>query len=124
LVFEAILLFYLQQEPKIELFDTFKKSHYYSTQSREMEVSYYSTADDEEMIGDGITASGVKAVEGVTVAMDKSFPFGTLIRIGNHIYECQDRGGAIVGNKVDIFINDREEALRRGRENKIVYILY
>ena len=30
---------------------------------------------------DGITASGVKAIEGITVAMDKSIPFGTKIYI-------------------------------------------
>lgn len=118
MVFEAILMFYLIQEPKVELVDTFKKSHY----SREMEVTYY-TAYDEGMDGDGIITSGVKAVEGVTVAMDECYPFGTKIMIDGHIYECQDRGGAIVGNKVDIFTNDRNLALEKGREKKKVIIL-
>lgn len=53
---------------------------------------------------DGITASGVKAVEGVTVAMNKSIPFGTKIYIdgvGERI--VQDRGGAIKGNHIDLY---------------------
>lgn len=65
---------------------------------------------------DGITASGVKAVEGVTVAMDKSVPFGTKVYIkgvGERI--VQDRGGAIKGNKIDIFFDNHSDALKFGR---------
>ena len=65
---------------------------------------------------DGITASGVKAVQGVTVAMNKSIPFGTRVYIegvGERV--VQDRGGAIKGNKVDIFFNNHSDALKFGR---------
>ena len=73
---------------------------------------------------DGITASGVKAVEGVTVAMNKSIPFGTKIYIdgvGERI--VQDRGGAIKGNKIDLYFDSHEKALEFGRQTKQVTIL-
>lgn len=74
---------------------------------------------------DGITASGVKATEGVTVAMDKSMPFGTKIYIdgiGERI--VQDRGGAIKGNRIDLYFNNHQEALNFGRKTKQVTILH
>lgn len=40
---------------------------------------------------DGITASGKKVQEGLTVACN-SLPLGTKISINGHIYEVQDRG--------------------------------
>jgi 3D (Asp-Asp-Asp) domain-containing protein len=73
---------------------------------------------------DGITASGVKAVEGVTVATDKSIPFGTKIYIdgvGERI--VQDRGGAIKGNRIDLYFESHQEALNFGRQTKRVTIL-
>ena len=72
----------------------------------------------------GITASGEKAVEGVTVAMNKSIPFGTKIYIdgvGERI--VQDRGGAIKGNRIDLYFDTHQEALNFGRQTKEVMIL-
>ena len=73
---------------------------------------------------DGITASGEKAIEGITVAMDKSIPFGTKIYIdgvGERI--VQDRGGAIKGNRIDLYFGSHQEALNFGRQTKQVTIL-
>lgn len=73
---------------------------------------------------DGITASGVKAVEGVTVAMDKRIPFGTKIYIdgvGERI--VQDRGGAINGKRIDLFFSDHQSALNFGRQTREVCII-
>ena len=72
----------------------------------------------------GITASGEKAVEGVTVAMNKSIPFGTKIYIdgvGERI--VQDRGGAIKGNRIDLYFDSHQEALNFGRQTKEVTIM-
>ena len=73
---------------------------------------------------DGITASGEKATQGITVAMNKSIPFGTKIYIdsvGERI--VQDRGGAIKGNRIDLYFSDHQSALNFGRQTKQVTIL-
>ena len=62
----------------------------------------------------GITASGARATAGVTVAASSKFAFGTKLNINGHIYTVQDRGGAIKGNKIDIFVNSHAEALAWG----------
>ncbi len=68
------------------------------------------------------TASGAIAVEGVTIATDTSvIPFGTKVRIGDHIYTAQDRGGAIKGNRIDVFFNDHDVATNFGRQTMVVY---
>ena len=73
----------------------------------------------------GITASGTKAEQGVTVAADTNkLPFGTKIYIdgiGERV--VQDRGGAIKGNKIDLFFSDHQSALNFGRQTKQVTIM-
>ena len=62
----------------------------------------------------GTTASGTKATPGRTVAASGNFAFGTKLNIGGHIYTVEDRGGAINGNKIDIFVGSHAEALQWG----------
>lgn len=72
----------------------------------------------------GITASGTRVREGVTAACPPEMPFGTRVHIegvGERV--CQDRGGAIKGRRLDVYIADRSEALRFGRQTLEVEIL-
>ena len=69
----------------------------------------------------GITASGAKAVEGVTVAADTRFPFGTKLIIGGHEYTVQDRGGSVKGNKIDVFFSSHQSAINFGVQYKEVF---
>ena len=62
----------------------------------------------------GRTASGTRATAGRTVAASSKFAFGTKLNIGGHVYTVEDRGGAINGNKIDIFVNSHAEALQWG----------
>ena len=62
----------------------------------------------------GRTASGTKATAGRTVAASSKFAFGTQLNIGGHTYTVEDRGGAINGNRIDIYVNSHAEALRWG----------
>ena len=72
---------------------------------------------------DAVTASGVVAEEGVTIASD-SLPFGTKVEIDGNVYEVQDRfGGGHVG-KIDIFMWDLSEALNFGTQVKTVKVYY
>lgn len=64
---------------------------------------------------DCTTASGAKAVEGVTIAADTNIlPFGTEIRLGGNTYTVQDTGGAIRGSRLDLYFDSHEDALAFG----------
>lgn len=69
------------------------------------------------------TADQNIAKQGVTVAADTSvLPFGTVLLINGHEYIVQDRGGAIKGNRIDIYFESHEEALQFGVQNKEIFI--
>ena len=81
--------------------------------------------------GYGITASGARAKRG-TVAVDpRVIPLGTKLYIksltpGVPDYGfaiAQDTGGAIKGNKIDLFMDTVWECLQFGRRPVMVYIL-
>lgn len=68
-------------------------------------------------LGHGITASGVRAVEGVTAACPPELPFGTKLVIeGVGVRVCEDRGSAIQGRHLDIFMGSLGEQPDRGRK--------
>ena len=69
----------------------------------------------------GYTATGEKATQGVTVAADPDvLPMGTEIELDGHTYTVQDTGGAITGNRLDLYFDSHEDALRWGVQEKIV----
>ena len=73
---------------------------------------------------DGITASGTKATQGRTVAVDPRYiTYGTKIIIDGHTYIAEDCGGCIKGNRLDIFFDSHEEALEFGRQIKTVKVI-
>ena len=53
----------------------------------------------------GRTASGTKATAGRTIAAPSNFKFGTKLLINGKEYVVEDRGGAIKGNRIDLFVN-------------------
>lgn len=72
----------------------------------------------------GITASGTKVRPGVVAVDTRVIPFGTKLKIegfGDRIFMAEDRGGAIKGNKIDIFMESG--VYEFGRRNLKVYIL-
>ncbi len=62
----------------------------------------------------GITACGKKAKAGRTIAAPRGFSFGTKLSINGKTYVVEDRGGAIKGNRIDLYVNSHSEALRWG----------
>jgi 3D (Asp-Asp-Asp) domain-containing protein len=65
--------------------------------------------------GYGVTASGEYVQEGVTAACPKEIPLYTVVEIeglGERI--CHDRGGAIEGNRIDVYMPFVEDALQFG----------
>lgn len=72
---------------------------------------------------DGITATGTKATEGRTIAVDpRVIPYGTEVIIDGHTYIAEDCGGAVKGKAIDIYFDSHEEALNFGRRSVDVKI--
>ena len=63
---------------------------------------------------DGITASGTQATANRTIAAPSTFAFGTKVVINGITYTVEDRGGAIQGNRIDIYMDTHYEALQWG----------
>ena len=62
----------------------------------------------------GITASGTRATAGRTIAASGQYSFGTKLLINGNVYTVEDRGGAIKGNKIDIYMDSHSQALAWG----------
>lgn len=71
----------------------------------------------------GITASGARATANHTIAAPKSFSFGEQVVINGTTYTVEDRGGAIQGNRIDIYMNSHSEALAWGVRYLYVEVL-
>jgi 3D (Asp-Asp-Asp) domain-containing protein len=71
---------------------------------------------------DGITASG-KPAKGLICAAPPEYPFGTKFDVDGVVYVCEDRGGLIKGNKLDLLFPSHQAALNYGRKTVKVRIL-
>ncbi|AOQ24566.1 hypothetical protein MTAT_19090 [Moorella thermoacetica] len=81
------------------------------------------TASSEEGTADGRTATGIKVRRGVVAVDPKVIPLGTKLYIeGYGEAIAADTGGAIKGNKIDLFMDSKQEALRWGRRWVLVTI--
>jgi len=74
------------------------------------------------IFSDGVTACGHKIRPGDSfVAADKRYPFGAEMIIPGYKngepVKVLDRGGAIRGNRLDVFFNSHKEALKWGVKN-------
>lgn len=71
------------------------------------------------------TASGAVASAGTTIAVDPSvIPYGTSVIIDGHTYIAQDTGGAIVGNRIDVYFDNHEDAWNFGYQEAEVFVDY
>ncbi len=110
--------------------DDFSYSKVITCNATAYDLSFQSCGKRPGDRGYGITASGTYAKYG-TVAVDpRVIPLGTRMYIesadGSFVYGycvAEDTGGAIKGNKVDLFFNSYSECMQFGRRNVNVYIL-
>lgn len=63
-------------------------------------------------------ATGRELIQNYSVAVDpKVIPYGTLIYDSNgNEYRADDCGGAIKGNRIDVYFNNHKDALNFGRQ--------
>lgn len=77
---------------------------------------------------DGITATGTTAAEGRTIAVDpRVIPYGSAVTLyfadgTSHTYTAEDCGGAIKGNRIDVFFDSHEDARAFGVQSAMVYV--
>lgn len=115
----------IQEEPENELIEAalLAKAHVIE----DCTVTYYDICVECCGKADGITASGTRAMPGVTVAVDPSvIPLGSdvLVDYGDgeiHYYRADDVGAAVKGNRIDLCVSSHNEALQLGRRTATVY---
>lgn len=62
-----------------------------------------------------MTATGKTAEVNRTIAVDpRVIPLGSTVRINGHDYVAEDVGGAIKGNRIDIYVDHHEMATEMG----------
>lgn len=78
----------------------------------------------------GVTRSGTRVRPGVVAVDPNVIPLGSRLyiesmdgRVSYGVAYAEDTGGAIRGNKIDIYYENVSEALRFGRRNLRVYVL-
>lgn len=69
------------------------------------------------------TASGAYATEGRTIAVDpRVIPYGTEVRIGDHVFVAEDRGGSIKGKRIDVFMESHAACRKAGVQYSEIFI--
>ena len=75
---------------------------------------------------DPITSTGTKPQVGRTIAVDpKVIPYGTKVYIPqfDKVFIAEDCGGAIKGNRIDIYMGSYSECMEWGFKDITIYIL-
>lgn len=90
-------------------------------QVRQMEATAYTLAEGN---GDGVTSIGIVPYHGI-IAVDPSvIPYGTKVYIPGYGFAMAgDCGGAIQGNRIDLFMTSYNQAIQWGRRQVNMYIL-
>lgn len=89
----------------------------------EFKITYYCACEICCDVETGITATGTPVVQGETIAVDpRVIPYGTKVIINGHVFTAEDCGGAIKGNRIDIYVNDHATAQALGVNHYHVYL--
>lgn len=62
-----------------------------------------------------MTSTGTVATANRTIAIDpRVIPYGSKVKIDGKEYVAEDCGGAIKGNRIDIFVDNHDNTLEQG----------
>lgn len=71
----------------------------------------------------GLTASGAKPQQGITVAGPRRYPLGSKVIVKGHTYLLQDRLAKRYDNRIDIYFNNHKDAAQFGKQFLAVTII-
>lgn len=77
----------------------------------------------------GLTASGIKPVEGITIAASRRYKLGTRVELTvpgaftNRVFIIQDRLAKRYDERVDVFINNHQRAKEFGKNKGTMRII-
>ena len=90
----------------------------------EFKITYYCSCSKCSGPWGNKTATGTHCEEGRTVAVDPNvIAYGTKILIGNHVYVAEDCGGGVVGDHIDIYIDDHDLTEELGVKYKDIWLI-
>lgn len=90
-------------------------------QVRQMEATAYTLAEGN---GDGVTSIGIVPYHGIIAVDPRVIPYGTKVYIPGYGFAMAgDCGGAIKGNRIDLFMTSYNQAIQWGRRQVNMYIL-
>ena len=110
---------------RIELIPTYKREEPKLVSLGEFKITAYCSC--EKCCGpyaDGLTYTETVATEGRTIAVDPDvIPLGAMVVINGVEYMAEDIGGAIKGERVDIYFNSHKDALEWGVKYLEVFVI-
>ena len=66
------------------------------------------------------TASGRKAKQGRTIAVDRrKIKLGTKVQINGKTYVAEDVGGGVKGNHIDVFFSSHKQTMKFGKKTGV-----
>ena len=101
------------------------KTNYPKRSAGVFHLSFYTPHELGRPVEKLHTATGTRPKENRTIAVDpKVIPLGSTVYIeGFGYYIAEDTGGAIKGNRIDVFLMDYNKARQLGRRTAKVWIL-
>lgn len=69
-------------------------------------------------------STGTVLIAGTSIAVDPSvIPYGSQVEINGHTYTAHDTGGAIKGNRIDVYFDNHQDALSFGVQYAEVFLI-
>lgn len=69
-------------------------------------------------------STGAILAAGASIAVDPAvIPYGSQVEINGHTYTAHDTGGAIQGNRIDVYFDNHQDALNFGVQYAEVFLI-
>ena len=90
----------------------------------EFKLTYYCSCEECSGGWGTQTATGNHCEQGRTVAVDPSvISYGTRILIDDNVYVAEDCGSGVIGDHIDIYVEDHDLVEKLGVKNKKIWLI-